>query len=81
MNKNVSPTLINVSFSLDCDSVIIHFKMFPCYVRPCHHGVAVPRVADAGDGLKMWTVAANTLKHPTRDGRPAWGLSEGLTTP
>jgi hypothetical protein len=27
----------------------------------CHHGMARPRVADRGDGLQIWRVAANIL--------------------
>jgi hypothetical protein len=29
---------------------------------PCHHGMARPQVADGGDGLQIWEVAANILK-------------------
>jgi hypothetical protein len=32
---------------------------FPCYVGPCHHGMARPRVAVGGDGLQLWRVVAN----------------------
>jgi len=28
---------------------------------PCHHGMARPRVADGGDGLQIWKIAANLL--------------------
>jgi hypothetical protein len=28
---------------------------------PCHHNMAHPGVADGGDGLQMWRVAANIL--------------------
>jgi hypothetical protein len=28
---------------------------------PCHHGMARPLVADGGDGLQLWRVAANIL--------------------
>jgi len=33
----------------------------PCYVGPCHHGMARPSVADGGDGLQIWSVAAKIL--------------------
>jgi hypothetical protein len=36
----------------------------PCsHVRwvPCHHDMARPQVADGGDGLQEWRVAANVL--------------------
>jgi hypothetical protein len=26
---------------------------FPCYVGPCHHGMARPTVADGGEGLQI----------------------------
>jgi len=28
---------------------------------PCHNGMARPRVADGGDDLQIWRVAANKL--------------------
>jgi hypothetical protein len=31
------------------------------YVDPCLHGTARPRVADGGNGLQIWRVAANML--------------------
>jgi hypothetical protein len=31
----------------------------PCYVGPCYHDMARPRVADGGDDLQMWMVAVN----------------------
>jgi hypothetical protein len=37
-----------------------------CYVGPCHHGMARPRVADGGDGLQIWRVAANVLNKQSR---------------
>jgi hypothetical protein len=40
--------------------VIQDCKM-PRYVGPCHHDMARPHVADEGDGLQIWTVAANLL--------------------
>jgi hypothetical protein len=51
---------------------------------PCHHGMARPQVADGGDGLQIWRVAANILNNSrgqsTRGGPPAWGLGVGLIT-
>jgi hypothetical protein len=32
----------------------------------CHHGMARPRVADRGDGLQIWRVAANILNKQSR---------------
>jgi hypothetical protein len=30
-------------------------------VGSCHHGMALPQVADEGDDLQIWRVAANIL--------------------
>jgi hypothetical protein len=47
--------------------------------------MARPQVADGGNGLRIWRVAANILNssrgQPTRGGPPAWGLGMWLTTP
>jgi hypothetical protein len=52
---------------------------------PCHHGMARPQVADGGDGLQMWRVAANILNKQSRTADMAWssslGVGRGLTTP
>jgi len=31
------------------------------YEGPCHRGMGHPRIADGGDGLCVWRVAANIL--------------------
>jgi hypothetical protein len=33
---------------------------------PCHHGMARPQVADGGEGLQIWKVAANILSKQSR---------------
>jgi hypothetical protein len=33
---------------------------------PCHHDMARPQVADGGDGLQIWRVAANILNKQSR---------------
>jgi hypothetical protein len=33
---------------------------------PCHHGKAHPQVADGGDGLQIWRLAANILNKQSR---------------
>jgi hypothetical protein len=52
---------------------------------PCHNGMARPQVADGGDALQFWRVAANILNNQSRTaekgGPPALGLGVGLTTP
>jgi hypothetical protein len=39
---------------------------------PCHHGVARPQVADGGEGLKIWRVAANILSKQLRTADRGW---------
>jgi len=43
--------------------------------------MAHPRIADGGDNLQIWRVAANILNKQTRTadmgGPPDWGLGEG----
>jgi hypothetical protein len=52
---------------------------------PCHHGMAHPQVADGGDSLKFWRVAANMLNvAASRQGGPtgggwAWNLKKPPT--
>jgi hypothetical protein len=35
-------------------------------VGPCHHGMAHPRVAVRGSGLKIWKLASNTFNKQLR---------------
>jgi hypothetical protein len=44
------------------------FKLWSCHVRwvPRHQGTARPHVADGGDGLQMWKIAANILNKQSR---------------
>jgi hypothetical protein len=39
---------------------------------PCHHGMARPQVADGGDGLQVWRVAANILNKQSRRADKEW---------
>jgi hypothetical protein len=52
---------------------------------PCHHGTARPQVANGGEGLQIWTVAANILNKQSRTADKGWpsslGVGRGLTTP
>jgi hypothetical protein len=47
--------------------------------------MARPQVADGGDGLQIWKVAANILNKKSRTAdkgwSSSWGLGVGLTTP
>jgi len=61
--------------------------MLLCYVCPCHHGMARPRVAGGGDGLQIWRVATSILDKWSRTADKLWssrsgvGVGRGLTTP
>jgi hypothetical protein len=52
---------------------------------PCHHSMARPQVADGGNTLQVWRVAANILNKQSRAADKGWssslGLGVGLTTP
>jgi hypothetical protein len=41
----------------------------------CHHGMARPLVADRGDGLQIWRVAANMLNKQSRTADSGWSSS------
>jgi hypothetical protein len=43
----------------------------------CHHGMARPRVADRGDGLQIWRVAANMLNKQSLTADSGWSSSLG----
>jgi hypothetical protein len=45
---------------------------------PCHHGMARPQVADGGDTLQVWRVAANTLNKQSRTVDKGWSTSLGV---
>jgi hypothetical protein len=59
-------------------------KIILCGV-PNHNGMARPQVADGGDGLQIWRVAANVLNKQSRTASKGWssslGLAVNLTTP
>jgi hypothetical protein len=42
---------------------------------PCHHGMTRPKVADVGDGLQIWRVAANILYKQSRAADRGWPSS------
>jgi hypothetical protein len=51
-----------------------------CHVKwvHCHHGMARPRVADRGDGLQIWRVAAIILNKQSRTADSGWSSSLGV---
>jgi hypothetical protein len=56
----------------------IHVNWVPCRM-------ARPQVAERGEGLQIWRVAANILNKQLRTADrgdpPTWGLGRGITTP
>jgi hypothetical protein len=45
---------------------------------PCHHGMARPQVVDEGDGLQIWSIAANILNKQSRTADKGWYSSLGV---
>jgi hypothetical protein len=62
--------------TLEC----IHFRnafLTTSHVRwiACHRGMARPQVANVGDGLQIWRVAANMLNKQSRTAEKGWSSS------
>jgi hypothetical protein len=53
--------------------VIVHVKLVPC-----DHGMARSQVADVGDGLHIWRVAANILNKQSRAADKVWSFNLGI---
>jgi hypothetical protein len=51
-----------------------------CYVKwvPCQQGAARPQVADGGDGLQIWRVAANILNKQSYTVDKGWSSIFGV---
>jgi hypothetical protein len=47
---------------------------------PCHRRMVRDQVADGGDGLQIWRVAASILNKQSRTANKKWSSSLGLTT-
>jgi hypothetical protein len=45
---------------------------------PCHPCMSRPQVADGGDGLQIWRVAANILNKQSRTADKGWSSSFGV---
>jgi len=45
---------------------------------PCHNRMGYPRVADGGDVLQIWTVAASILNRQSRTADKRWTSSFGV---
>jgi hypothetical protein len=63
-------------------SVLKFYMLFKkkSHVRwvPCHHYMARPQVADEGDVLQVWRVAANILNKQSRTADKRWSSSLGV---
>jgi hypothetical protein len=53
------------------------YVFFIIHVRcvPCHHSMARPQVADGGDSLQLWRVAANIWTKQSRTADKGWSSS------
>jgi hypothetical protein len=53
---------------------------FRFHVRwvPCHHSMARPQVADGGNTLQVWRVAANIFNNQSRTADKGWPSSLGV---
>jgi hypothetical protein len=51
---------------LHTDISDVQLQSDPVRWVPCHHGMARPQVADGGDALQVWRVAANIYRPSDR---------------
>jgi hypothetical protein len=56
-----------------CLNIMYHVRWVPC-----HHGMARPQVADGGNGLQLWRVAANILNKQSRTADKGWSSRLGV---
>jgi hypothetical protein len=64
-------THVSVNFVSDSN---INTMKSKCHVKwvPCHHGMGRHHVADGGDGLQIWRVAAIMLNKQSRIDNREW---------
>jgi hypothetical protein len=57
-----------------------YYPIISRHVRwvPSHHGMARPLVADGGDGLQIWWVAANIMNKQSQTPDKGWSSSLGV---
>jgi hypothetical protein len=48
------------------------------YVGPFHYGTECPNVADGGDGLQVWRIAANILNNQSWTANKGWSSRLGV---
>jgi hypothetical protein len=63
---------------VEADIKALGIKRSMCMWVPCHHGMARPQVADGGDGLQIWRLAANILNKQSRTADKGWSSSLGV---
>jgi hypothetical protein len=56
VSSNLNPMMLTVVLIKSRVISVVHFRWVPC-----HHGMARPQVADGGDSLQFWRVAANMV--------------------
>jgi hypothetical protein len=69
-NSDDLPSYYYISAS---SCINIHVRWVPCY-----HGMTRPRVADAGNDLQIWRVAANILNKQSWTANKGWSSSLGV---
>jgi hypothetical protein len=56
-------------------NVMEKYVHYHVHKSPCKHGMARPQVADGGDGVQIWWVAANILNKQSRTADKMWSSS------
>jgi hypothetical protein len=74
-SDNLFSSYVNVLLLLDQIQWVMDDSMLS---GSCHHGTARPRVADRGDGLQIWRVAANILNKQSLTANSGWSSSLGV---
>jgi hypothetical protein len=60
-------------------NILYAFLLSPIRVTcPAHHSMSRPQVADGGDTLQVWRVAANMLNKQSRTADKGWSSSWGV---
>jgi hypothetical protein len=68
---------VNYVFKFGCLIFVVYLITHVKWVS-CHHGMARPQVADEGDVLQIWRVAANILNKQSRTADKGGSSSLGV---
>jgi hypothetical protein len=75
-------SLYTQTFLAPAEEILIYLLKIHCRTMlggvSCHHGMARPQVADGGNGLQIWRVAANILNKQSRTVDKGWSSSLGV---